>query len=151
MRKSPLDLVSSPALHAFTKAQEGLRLHAYNDGFGTWTIGWGHTVHVQPNDEITEASAERYFASDISLAASGVKFTIKADLSQGEFDTLTDFAYNVGNEALERSDVARLVNASNYAQVPAALYGWSRAGGKFNDDLYKRRKLVVRQFWQLPV
>ena len=33
---------------------EGLRLEAYKDAAGVWTIGYGHTQDVRPGDKISE-------------------------------------------------------------------------------------------------
>ena len=33
---------------ALVRAYEGLRLEAYQDGAGIWTIGYGHTEGVRP-------------------------------------------------------------------------------------------------------
>ena len=43
----------------FIKAHEALRLKAYQDSKGVWTIGWGHTKGVKPGDVITREQAER--------------------------------------------------------------------------------------------
>ena len=36
----------------FIKSHEALRLKAYQDSKGVWTIGWGHTKNVHPGDVI---------------------------------------------------------------------------------------------------
>ncbi len=44
---------------ALTKSFEGLRLEAYQDCAGNWTIGYGHTgPTVSAGQSITEAEAE---------------------------------------------------------------------------------------------
>src|SRR3981081_803625 len=40
-----------------SKSFEGLRLDAYRDPVGIWTIGYGHTRGVQPGMTITEPQA----------------------------------------------------------------------------------------------
>ena len=37
----------SAAAYELIKEFEGLRLHAYQDSAGVWTIGWGHTGDVR--------------------------------------------------------------------------------------------------------
>ena len=43
----------------FIKSHEALRLKAYQDSKGVWTIGWGHTKGVKPGDVITREQAEQ--------------------------------------------------------------------------------------------
>ena len=48
---------------------EGIKLHAYDDGLGIWTIGIGTTVYpngerVKRGDSCTEEQAREYLAHD---------------------------------------------------------------------------------------
>ena len=47
------------------KAFEGLRLRAYRDAVGIWTIGYGTTSGVRSGMVITEAEAERLLRRDV--------------------------------------------------------------------------------------
>lgn len=53
-----------PQLIADLKRDEGLRLAAYKDTVGVWTIGYGH-AHVQPGTVWTEAQAEAALKQDV--------------------------------------------------------------------------------------
>lgn len=53
-----------PQLIADLKRDEGLRLTAYKDTVGVWTIGYGH-AHVQPGTVWTEAQAEAALKQDV--------------------------------------------------------------------------------------
>lgn len=49
---------------------EGIKLHAYDDGLGIWTIGIGTTVYpngerVKRGDSCTEEQAREYLAHDL--------------------------------------------------------------------------------------
>ena len=46
-------MTASDILIKGIKRFEGLRLKAYQDAKGVWTIGYGHTAHVKPGDKIT--------------------------------------------------------------------------------------------------
>lgn len=46
------------------KGFEGLRLRAYRDPAGVWTIGYGHTGGVKPGQVITRARAEELLRAD---------------------------------------------------------------------------------------
>lgn len=147
MRKPALDLAPSDALQAFVKEREGCVLRAYRDQGGTWTIGYGHATHVMPNDTITQAMADRLFAGDINSAALAVQQLVTVPITQGQFDCLTDFTYEMGRERFARSDVLTLVNKADFANVPGALRNWCHVAGKFDDGVYKRRQLEIRNFW----
>lgn len=53
-----------PQLIADLKRDEGLRLKAYRDTVGVWTIGYGH-AHVAPGTVWTQAQAEAALIEDI--------------------------------------------------------------------------------------
>lgn len=53
-----------PVLVKWLKQDEGLRLKAYKDTVGVWTVGYGH-AHVEPNTVWTEAQAEAALIEDI--------------------------------------------------------------------------------------
>ncbi len=46
---------------------EGLRLTAYQDSVGVWTIGYGHTgPEVKPGMTISQAQADNYLQTDLA-------------------------------------------------------------------------------------
>ncbi len=45
---------------ALIKRFEGLRLTAYQDSVGVWTIGYGHTSGVSEGQTITQTQADAY-------------------------------------------------------------------------------------------
>lgn len=53
---------TSPAGRNFIKRFEGYRDISYRDVAGIWTIGYGHTKGVLPDQEITEAQADAFLA-----------------------------------------------------------------------------------------
>ena len=50
---------------ALVKASEGLRLEAYQDSTGLWTIGYGHTANAHAGLHITEQQAEDFLAEEL--------------------------------------------------------------------------------------
>ncbi len=88
---------------ALTEQFEGLRLTAYQDQVGRWTIGYGHTAGVQQGDTCTQAQAEAWLASDVSWAVQTVNLYVTIALTQGEFDALTDWVYNLGSGSFQHS------------------------------------------------
>jgi lysozyme len=65
---------------------------------------------------------------------------ITAPLSNGQFDALVSFTFNLGAGALQRSTLRRKVNREEHTDVPAELMKWVWAGGKKLNGLVKRRK-----------
>lgn len=77
------------------KRFEGLRLKAYKDAAGTWTIGYGHTGGVKSGDVVTEQEASELLAHDLKTAEDVVNEQ-NLSLTQNQFDALVSFVYNVG-------------------------------------------------------
>jgi len=121
------------------KGFEGLRLSAYQDSAGVWTIGYGHTGNVQPGDRITQAQADDLLQKDTAWAQQAVRDQVKVPLSQGQFDALTSFTFNLGAGALEKSTLLKKLNAGDYAGAQAEFGKWVHAGGEVLQGLVRRR------------
>lgn len=76
---------------------EGLRLTAYEDSGGVWTIGFGHTHNVIEGQVISEAEAEEFLGEDLSDVVLLVR---NASVVRGA--ALISFGYNCGRSALKR-------------------------------------------------
>jgi lysozyme len=123
------------------KESEGLRLVPYRDAVGTRTIGWGHVILSR--DEyaggITEVQAERILQEDVSIAEVIVEGLIPSNAkpTQGQFDALVDFCYNLGKHAL------LVMLAHGWDRVPEQFPLWCHAGGHVLPGLMKRRMAEV--------
>jgi len=73
------------------------KLKAYNDGTGTWTIGWGCTKGVRRGMVITAKQAQAMFDTEIAVHIGEVHRLIKREISQGLFDALVSFFFNNGS------------------------------------------------------
>jgi len=140
---------TSPAGRKFIEGWEGLFLHAYDDGTGVWTIGYGHTTaaglpRVYPSMLITVQQADQILSSDLAAVEIDVNHHVKVPLNQNQFDTLVSFDFNTGR--LDSSSVLGAVNAGNFRAVPADLLKWVYAGGKVNRGLINRRTAEGRLF-----
>lgn len=134
---------TSDAGRKFIEQWEGLFLHTYNDGVGVATIGYGHTTaaglpRVQYGMTITMSQADQILASDLAAVEADVNHHVKVPLNQNQFDALVSFDFNTG--ALDRSNVLRAVNASQFSQVPGDLLMWDHGGGHVMLGLLRRRK-----------
>jgi GH24 family phage-related lysozyme (muramidase) len=128
------------------KGFEGLRLSAYQDSVGVWTIGYGHTAGVRPGDRITQAQAEAYLRQDTGWAQQAVRDNVKVPLTQGQFDALTSFTFNLGAGALKGSTLLRELNAGHYSAAKSEFGKWVHAGGRTLDGLVRRRAAEAALF-----
>lgn len=131
---------TSDAGIAFIKGFEGLRLKAYKDVVGVWTIGYGHTKGVKSGQQITEDEAEELLRADLAEFESAVNKVVKAPMAQHEFDALVSFAYNVGKTALANSSLLTLLNSGERTKAADQFLRWDKAGGKVVKGLTNRRK-----------
>lgn len=125
---------------AVTKRSESLRLTAYLCPAKRLTIGWGHTgSDVKTGMSITIEKAQQLYLKDIGVAEREVLRLVKRPLTQGQFDALVDFVFNVGSRKVETSVLLELVNggASNEAiavQFRRWVYGGDGSHNGRDDD-----------------
>lgn len=129
-----------------TEKFEGLRLQSYQDSVGKWTIGYGHTTNVRAGDVITKDMAQQYLVQDIHSAMSEVIRLVKVPLTQGQFDALVDFTFNLGSGSFQHSTLLGLLNAKNYSGAQLEFYKWNLVGGKVSQWQVSRRKAEADLF-----
>ncbi len=124
------------------KRSEGFRSHTYNDVNGFPTIGYGHRLldHESFPDEIGEPQAAGMLAVDVRSAEQAVTRLVKVPLSQGQFDALVDFCFNLGVGRLASSTLLKALNRGRYADAAEQLLRWDIAGGQENAGLKARRE-----------
>ncbi|AGF74951.1 phage related lysozyme [Bartonella australis AUST/NH1] len=126
------------------KQWEGLRLQAYQDTAGVWTIGYGHTVKagepfVQDGMKITQSQADTILRRDLKQFEKVVEQEVSCPLTDGQFTALVSFCYNIGTEAFRNSTLLKKLNKGHYEAVPAELQKWTKAGGQRLQGLVHRR------------
>lgn len=128
------------------KSFEGYRPNSYQDSAGVWTIGYGHTQGVKKGQKITQAQAESLLRGDLLKAEKYVN-GLKLNLTQGQFDALVDFAYNLGTGNLSSSTLLEKIRmkASN-EDIQAQFRRWVYAGGKVMPGLVKRREWEAQRW-----
>lgn len=135
---------------ALVKASEGLRLHAYQDSRGVWTIGWGHTQGVHEGMTITEQQALEFLAADLAIAGNAVSALVRVPINQAQFDALTDFAFNEGEGHLASSTLLKLLNAKQYQAAAGQFKFWNLSAGQVEPGLVKRRAAEAALFLSNP-
>lgn len=131
------------------KQFEGCKLKAYKDaGYGVWTIGYGHTGHVQPGMTITEEEAEYYLRIDLRKFEENVEKLIRPK-TQGQFDALVDFAYNCGTANLISSTLLKKIKAgAPEKEIRYQFSRWTKAKGKELPGLVKRRQWEANRYFE---
>ena len=90
-------------------------------------------------EKISQEEAEALLRIDVKSAERAVLRLIKVPLTDGQFDALVSFTYNLGSGALQCSTLRRKVNRQVHGEVPAQLVRWVWAGGRKLNGLIKRR------------
>lgn len=130
---------------ALIKQFEGCKLTAYQDSVGVWTIGYGWTKPVDGKPiragmTIKQETAERLLKTGLVSYENDVSRLVKVDLTQGQFDALVSFTYNLGARSLSTSTLLRKLNAGDYAGAADEFLRWNKAGGKVLNGLSRRRE-----------
>lgn len=94
------------------KRFEGFVGNVYFCPAGYPTIGYGHVVKRSEDFSagIDAVQAEELLRQDAVIAERAVLRLIKVPLTDGQFDALVSFTFNLGGGALQRSTLRRKVN-----------------------------------------
>ncbi len=127
---------------ALLKRSEGFKAAEYLDAVGLPTIGYGH--RLLPGESfphgITEAQAAMILLNDVQIAERAVRLFVQVPLTQGQFDALVDFVYNLGSSRLRHSTLLVDLNAGRYDAAAQQLLLWDHAGEKELPALKTRRE-----------
>jgi len=138
------------------KKDEGVRNKPYQCPALLWTVGVGHVI--DPNHAkvpvadrkalpipagwdriLTSIEIDEILRTDLNRFEQGVLRLIKVPLTQGQFDALVSFSFNVGLGNLQNSTLRMKVNRSEYDAAAEQFLVWTKAGGKVLPGLVKRR------------
>ncbi|MEO0770936.1 MAG: lysozyme [Cyanobacteria bacterium J06649_4] len=121
------------------KSFEGLRLRAYRDAVGIWTIGYGTTRGVRPNMTISEQQAIEFLQQDLARFEKSINDAVQVPINDNQFSALSSFTYNVGPGALRSSTLLRLLNKGDIRGAADQFPRWNKAGGRELAGLTRRR------------
>ena len=140
-------LLLSPIGLAMLKTFEALRLKAYQDVKGVWTIGYGHTgPEVVPSLIWTQPQALVALDEDVSWAVKAVGDSVKVPLLQNQFDALVSFTFNVGPSAFKGSTLLIVLNEADFVGAGEQFGKWVYAGDLISSGLVNRRKAEAAMF-----
>lgn len=128
-------------IHSF----EQLKLKAYPDPGSKdgkpYTVGWGSTgMDIGPGTVWTKEQADARFAKDLAKFELGVNQAVTVPLTQGQFDALVSFAYNLGLGSLRTSTLLKMLNEGLYANAADQLLRWNKNDSVVMAGLTRRRK-----------
>ena len=125
---------------AFIERHEGYSDKVYNDVAGKPTIGYGHLIKEGEDFSkgITKEKAGELLAQDTKSAVDSVNSKVTGKLSQGKFDAIVDFTFNLGGKALGKSTLLKNINAGKDV-TKENFTDWNHAGGQVVKGLTIRR------------
>jgi lysozyme len=147
--------VSSKALEVI-RHHEGVRQKPYRCPAKLWTVGVGHVLYpeqgklkLEDRDSVPLKIEDfRVFSmdevnailkSDLARFERGVAQYCPVALTQGQFDALVSFSFNVGLGTLQRSTLRQKVLRGDMAGAAEELLKYCMAGGKILKGLQNRR------------
>lgn len=97
------------------------------------TVNWQNTA-------LTDDQMLVLLQKDLEPVYSKIKATVGgARITQDQFDALTDFIFNVGTAAFDKSGIAGMINGGKYDEVPTEMIKWILACGTEKSELRARR------------
>ena len=137
---------ASDVLMAKLKELEEYRDRAYLCPAGVWTIGYGHTRGVRRGQRCTRGEADRWLREDLAPVeawCSGVEEL----RTQGRFDAVADFCFNLGIGAFKGSTLYRKIRGGRAdGEIQAEFRRWVYAGGRVMPGLVRRREWEARRW-----
>lgn len=123
------------------KKYEGFKPYAYLCPAKILTIGFGHTRGVRLGQTCTEAEAEQFLKEDLEIAEAEVnKIANEVQLTQGQYDSLVSFIFNLGAGNFRTSTLRKkILNNPADPTIKAEFVKWVYANGKVSPGLQRRR------------
>lgn len=137
-------MLASETCLAAIQAWEDCRFAIYEDLNGHPTIGYGHKLTPIEiacgtyEQGITQEQADTLFMADI--APTEAQVNVLGVWTQGQFDALTSFTFNLGINS------TKTMLAHGLELVPQNIPLWCHAGGIVQPGLVKRRAQEV-EWW----
>lgn len=136
---------------AHIKEFEGFRGKRYLCPANKPTIGYGHVIVDSEratlwDADLTEEQATKLLMKDLVRFEDAVLAMVAVPLTQGQFDALVSFAYNLGEAKLRSSTLLKLLNAGDYDGARKQINRWVYSNGKKLEGLTRRRARETEMF-----
>ena len=139
------------------KHHEGVRQRPYRCPAKLWTIGVGHVLYPEQgamklelrdgfalkdadNRLFSMEEVDAILSADLERFERGVEKFITVQLTQGQFDALVSFSFNVGLGTLQRSTLRQKVLRGDMEVAAQEFLKYCMAGGKPLKGLQNRRQ-----------
>ena len=131
------------------KKREGVRLKAYQDSGGVWTIGYGHIKGVKPGMTITKEQADAYLEQDMKTHVDAA-LDLYANHSDKTKMLAADLAYNAGIGAIQPG--SRFSKLAQAGEISASDYSklYTTSKGVFTPGLVNRRNATYAEASRTP-
>jgi lysozyme len=146
----------SPKAIEMIKHHEGVRFKPYQCPAKLWTIGVGHVLypnqikillpergayalHSEDNRTFTKDEVNGILRADLDRFERGVERFCPVPLTQGMFDGLVSFSFNVGLGTLQRSTLRQKLLRGDKEGTAEELLKYCMAAGKVLKGLQNRR------------
>lgn len=133
---------------------EGVRYRPYKCPAKLWTVGVGHVLYPEQgklpldrrgdyalmdkdNRQFSKEEVDGILRNDLARFERGVAQYCPVSLSQGQFDALVSFSFNVGLGTLQRSTLRQKILRGDAAENEFLRY--TIGGGKVLKGLVNRR------------
>ena len=147
--------ISAKCLHMI-EHHEGVRFKPYQCPAKLWTIGVGHVLypnqikillpergayalHPEDNRTFTKDEVDGILRADLDRFERGVERFCPVPLTQGMFDGLVSFSFNVGLGTLQRSTLRQKLLRGDKEGAAEELLKYCMGGGKVLRGLQNRR------------
>ena len=127
------------------KHHEGVRCKPYRDCVGLWTVGVGHLIGDgkslpdEWNRTLSTEEVDALLRKDLARFERGVSKFCPVQLTQGEFDALVSFSFNLGLGTFQRSTIRQALLRGDKETAMESLVKYCKAGGKILKGLQNRR------------
>jgi lysozyme len=131
---------TSPSGIALIKKFEGFKPAPYLCPAGYPTIGYGH--RLLPGETFTtisEIQATAILYKDVAVAEKAIERLAKVSLTQGQYDALVDFIFNLGVTAFAKSTLLKRLNEGNYQAAADNFQRWVYSKNEKLPGLIRRR------------
>ena len=146
----------SPKACEVIRHHEGVRYKPYRCPAALWTIGVGHVLYpeqakipmaermnfpLRPEDnrQFTKEEVDGILRADLQRFERGVHSFCPVPLTQGMYDSLVSFSFNVGLGTLQRSTLRQKLLRGDKEGAAEELLKYCTAGGKILKGLQTRR------------
>jgi len=147
----------SPLAIDMVKHHEGVKNKPYRCPARLWTIGVGHVMYpdqaklpldkrdsvmLKPEDDrvYSQEEVDGILRHDLDRFERGVERFCPSNLSQGQFDALVSFSFNLGLGTLQRSTLRQKLLRGDTEGAAEEFLKYCMASGKILKGLQNRRR-----------